>query len=108
MPVEESALTPDTIPHSELLQCVARRIVDGEILRLIKMWLTVPVFALAQGSGMRRGINDYRREGSPLLFGGESVEVECGTHQGESGRLLVPGNVGTWPEVRDRLNQKLR
>jgi RNA-directed DNA polymerase len=33
----------DTIPHSELLQCVARRIVDRHILHLIKMWLTVPV-----------------------------------------------------------------
>src|ERR1035438_1419850 len=33
----------DTIPHSELLQCVARRIVDGQMLRLIKMWLKVPV-----------------------------------------------------------------
>ena len=32
-----------TIPHSELLQCVARRIVDGQMLRLIKMWLKVPV-----------------------------------------------------------------
>jgi RNA-directed DNA polymerase len=33
----------DTIPHSELLQCVARRIVDRHILHLIKMWLKVPV-----------------------------------------------------------------
>ena len=33
----------DTIPHSELLQCVARRIVDRYILHLIKMWLKVPV-----------------------------------------------------------------
>ena len=33
----------DTIPHRELLQCVARRIVDRDVLRLIKMWLTVPV-----------------------------------------------------------------
>jgi RNA-directed DNA polymerase len=33
----------DTIPHSELLECVARRIVDGQILQLIKMWLKVPV-----------------------------------------------------------------
>ena len=24
------------------------------------------------------------------------------------GSLLVPGNVGTWPEVRDRLNQIVR
>jgi len=29
----------DSIPHSELLQCVARRIVDRHILRLIKAWL---------------------------------------------------------------------
>jgi RNA-directed DNA polymerase len=33
----------DTIPDSELLQCVARRIVDKHILHLIKMWLKVPV-----------------------------------------------------------------
>jgi RNA-directed DNA polymerase len=33
----------DTIPHSELLQCVARRIVDRQMLHLIKMWIKVPV-----------------------------------------------------------------
>ena len=33
----------DTIPHSELMQCVARRIVDRNMLRLIKLWLKVPV-----------------------------------------------------------------
>jgi len=33
----------DSIPHSELLQCVARRIVDRQMLHLIKMWLKVPV-----------------------------------------------------------------
>jgi RNA-directed DNA polymerase len=33
----------DTIPHSELMQCVARRIVDRQMLHLIKMWLKVPV-----------------------------------------------------------------
>jgi RNA-directed DNA polymerase len=33
----------DTIPHSELMQCVARRIVDRQMLYLIKMWLKVPV-----------------------------------------------------------------
>jgi len=33
----------DTIPHSELMQCVARRVVDKHMLHLIKMWLQVPV-----------------------------------------------------------------
>ena len=33
----------DSIPHAELLKSVARRIVDGAMLHLIKMWLEVPV-----------------------------------------------------------------
>ena len=33
----------DTIPHSELMQCVARRIVDRHMLHLIKMWIKTPV-----------------------------------------------------------------
>lgn len=33
----------DTIPHSELQQSVSRRIVDRQMLHLIKMWLKVPV-----------------------------------------------------------------
>src|SRR5713101_6234644 len=43
----------DTIPHSELLQCVARRIVDRQMLHLIKMWLKVPVEE-RDGNGKRR------------------------------------------------------
>jgi len=33
----------DTIPHAELMKCLARRIADGAVLSLIKMWLKVPV-----------------------------------------------------------------
>src|SRR5690348_13323394 len=33
----------DTIPHIELLRSVARRVVDGAMLHLIKMWLKAPV-----------------------------------------------------------------
>jgi group II intron reverse transcriptase/maturase len=33
----------DSIPHHELMKCVARRISDGSLLHLIKMWLVAPV-----------------------------------------------------------------
>ena len=33
----------DTIPHTALMACVARRISDGKMLHLIKMWLKAPV-----------------------------------------------------------------
>jgi RNA-directed DNA polymerase len=33
----------DTIPHQDLMRSVARRIVDRHVLRLIKLWLKVPV-----------------------------------------------------------------
>jgi group II intron reverse transcriptase/maturase len=33
----------DSIPHAELMKSLARRIVDGAMLHLIKMWLDMPV-----------------------------------------------------------------
>ncbi|MGH9584184.1 MAG: reverse transcriptase domain-containing protein, partial [Bryobacteraceae bacterium] len=33
----------DSIPHAEMLKSVARRVVDGALLHLIKMWLEAPV-----------------------------------------------------------------
>jgi hypothetical protein len=57
----------DTIPHCELMQCVVRRIVDRNVLRLIKMWLMVPV-AEQDENGKRR------------LTGGK--DHHCGTPQG--------------------------
>jgi RNA-directed DNA polymerase len=33
----------DTIPRSELMKCLARRVVDKHLLHLLKMWLKVPV-----------------------------------------------------------------
>jgi RNA-directed DNA polymerase len=197
----------DTIPHSELMQCVARRIVDKHMLHLLKMWLKVPVEE-EDGKGKKRltGGKDHDRgtpQGgviSPLLANlymnrmlkgwrntkrGEQYQAELvnfaddfvilsrgsakealdwtrdvitrlgltlneaktsikeartesfnflgytfGPHcyrptgnwypgaspskkavariKEKVGDLLIPGNVGTWPEVRDRLNQMLR
>jgi RNA-directed DNA polymerase len=57
----------DTIPHSDLLQSVARRIVDRSVLRLVKMCLKAPV--------EERDSNGKRR-----ITGGKSST--CGTPQG--------------------------
>jgi RNA-directed DNA polymerase len=197
----------DTIPHSELLQCVARRIVDKHVLHLIKMWLKAPVEekdetgkkkltgGKAQDRGtpqggvvspllanlyMNRMLKGWRNtkrgeqfqarvvnyaDDFVILSRGKAAEALNWTRQvvtrlgltlnetktcirparkerfnflgytfgphhnrktghrylGASpskkavarlkqnvGELLVPSNVGTWQEVRDRLNRKLR
>ena len=197
----------DTIPHSELLQCVARRIVDKHMLHLIKMWLKVPVEEkdeagkkrLTGGKDNDRGtpqggvvspllanlymnrmlkgwrktrrgeqyqakvvnyaddfvilsrrkaaealewtrevvtrlgltLNEtktcirqarkesfnflgytfgphrYRKDGH-LYLGASPAKKAVARIKEKVGDLLVPGNVGTWPEVRDRLNRMLR
>lgn len=57
----------DTIPHAELLRSVARRVADGKILHLLKMWLKSPV--------EERGERGNRR-----MTGGK--KSKCGTPQG--------------------------
>ena len=49
----------DTIPHRELMQSIARRIVDPNMLRLIKQWLQAPVGNHRRGWHAAHG----RREG---------------------------------------------
>ena len=57
----------DTIPHAELMKCVARRIADKAVLHLIKMWLKVPV-------------EERDEQGRPRFSGGKSSKQ--GTPQG--------------------------
>ena len=197
----------DTIPHSELLQCVAKRIVDKHMLHLIKMWLKAPVeerdeagkkrvtggkdndrgtpqggvvspllanlymnrmwkgwrqtkrgeqyqarvvtyaddfVILSRGKaaealewtrgviarlgltlnetktcirqarkesfnflGYTFGPHRYRKDGHWYLGTSPSKQAVARLKE-KVGGLLVPGNVGTWPEVRDRLNRMLR
>ncbi len=61
----------ETIPHSELLKSVARRIVDRRVLHLIKMWITAPVEEDDERGGTKRTTRnrDEKRglpQGSPL------------------------------------------
>jgi RNA-directed DNA polymerase len=45
----------DTIPHTELMQCVVRRISDRNVLRLIKQWLKAPVRSKDNGKDRTSG-----------------------------------------------------
>ena len=56
----------DTLPHSELLKSVARRVVDGAMLHLIKMWLEAPVEETDERGNKRRSArNRDEGRGSP-------------------------------------------
>ena len=49
------------IPHAELMKCLARRISDGRMLKLLKAWLEMPVEE-DDGKGGRCRTNRARRE----------------------------------------------
>jgi len=56
----------DEIPHAELMQSVARRISDGPMLHLIKMWLEMPVEeADGRGRKQRTTRNKDAGKGTP-------------------------------------------
>jgi len=61
----------DTLPHFELLKSVARRVVDGNMLHLIKMWLEAPVEGTDERGNKRRSTRNRDEgrgtpQGSPI------------------------------------------
>ena len=64
-----------TIPHGPLLRCVSRRVADGQVLSIIKRWLTVPVWERA-----RRGA---------ILCATEARDRKRGTPQGGTASPLL-------------------
>jgi RNA-directed DNA polymerase len=55
----------DTIPHAELLQSVARRVADGKILRLLKLWLKSPVEDRDERGNRRMTGGKKSKQGTP-------------------------------------------
>jgi len=56
----------DSIPHAELMKSVSRRISDGRVLRLVKMWLETPVEETdATGNRHRTTRNKDQGMGTP-------------------------------------------
>jgi RNA-directed DNA polymerase len=62
----------DTIPHHELMLCVARRVVDRHMLALVQMWLKSPV-------------EERNADGSKKMSGGKD-----GTHGTPQGGVISP------------------
>ena len=105
----------DTIPHRELIQCVARRIVDRDMM-MTRIGLTL--------NDAKTSTKEARTERFDFLgytFGPHRARTHGGVYLGASpsrksvsrlrrkvGDLLQPRNVGPWPEVRDQLNRILR
>jgi RNA-directed DNA polymerase len=66
----------DSIPHDALLKSVARRVADGSVLRLIKLWLKAPIEEREGDDGKWR------------MSGGKGNKI--GTPQGGMSALCLP------------------
>lgn len=55
----------DSIPHSDLMRSFARRIVDGQMLKLLKMWLKAPVEERDEKGNRHMSGGKHSQRGSP-------------------------------------------
>lgn len=62
----------DTIPHTDLLKSVARRVSDGAMLHLLRGWLKVPVEERAPNGSRRMTGGRHHGMGTP-----QGGEVTC-------------------------------
>src|ERR1019366_1333268 len=77
----------DSVPHAELMRSVARRVVDGAMLHLIKMWLEAPVEETDERGNKRRSTRN-RDEGRGA---DDDVEAETDGEREQNAGLLSAG-----------------
>ena len=58
-----------SIPHGRLMKCVSRRVSDGQVLGLVKRWLSVPVVE-RKSNGHSQTTNEARRRRRGTCQGG--------------------------------------
>ena len=70
----------DSIPYDKLMACVRRRVADGSILRLIRMWLKAPIIEPEGEPSKGRG--GKRDSGRGSKRQGKAIYPRRGTPQG--------------------------
>ena len=86
----------DTIPHGKLMQVVAKRIVDKQILKLIKMWLKAPIVEERED-----GKKEYQRNDKGTPQGGVISPLLANVY------LNVLDTLWAVKEVQERLGARL-